>query len=38
MKAYQIITHPYTLIASFCLILISGQHWGGFYLLYLLLA
>lgn len=38
MKAIQIITHPVTLIISFLFILISGEHWGGFYMLYLLLA
>ena len=31
-------SNPYTLIVSFCLILISGEHLGGFYALYLLLA
>lgn len=38
MKAIKIITHPLLLISSFCLIIISGEHWGGFYLLYLLMA
>jgi hypothetical protein len=38
MKATKIITHPYLLIAIFLLIIVSGEHWGGFYLLYLLLA
>jgi hypothetical protein len=38
MKALKIITHPYTLIISFLLIIISGEHLGGFYALYLLLA
>jgi cytochrome bd-type quinol oxidase subunit 2 len=38
MKLIKIITHPALLISSFCLIIISGEHWGGFYLLYLLLA
>jgi hypothetical protein len=38
MKAIKIITHPVLLIISFLFILISGQHLGGFYLLYLLLA
>jgi hypothetical protein len=37
MKAIKFITHPYTLITSFLMILISGEHWGGFYLLYILL-
>ena len=34
----NIITHPYIVIISFFIIMISGQHLGGFYLLYLLLA
>lgn len=38
MKAIKIITHPVLLILSFLFVLISGQHLGGFYLLYLLLA
>ena len=38
MKAINIITHPYLLIISFLLLLISGQHFGGFYMLYLLMA
>lgn len=38
MKAIKIITHPVLLIISFLFILISGQHFGGFYLLYLLMA
>jgi len=38
MKAIKIITHPVLLILSFLFILISGQHLGGFYLLYLLFA
>lgn len=38
MKAIKIITHPYTVIISFFAILISGQHLGGFYFLYVLLA
>ena len=38
MKALKVITHPYTLIISFLLIIISGEHLGGFYALYLLLA
>jgi len=38
MKAIKIITHPVLLILSFLFLLISGQHLGGFYLLYLLLA
>jgi hypothetical protein len=37
MNILKIITHPYTIIASFFVIMISGQHIGGFYLLYLLL-
>ena len=38
MKAIKLITHPAILIISFLFILISGEHWGGFYLLYLLFA
>jgi len=37
MKALKILTHPYTLIISFLAIMISGEHLGGFYVLYLLL-
>jgi len=38
MKALNIATHPVLLIVSFLFILISGEHLGGFYALYLLLA
>ena len=38
MKLFKFISHPYLLIASFSAIMISGQHFGGFYLLYVLLA
>ena len=38
MKALKYLTHPTVLIISFLLILISGEHFGGFYLLYILLA
>lgn len=38
MKAIKIITHPYLLIASFLCIIISGEHVGGFYAMYLLTA
>lgn len=38
MKVLKILTHPYTLIISFLMIMISGEHLGGFYVLYLLLA
>jgi hypothetical protein len=37
MKKAKFIFHPYTLITSFLLILISGEHIGGFYALYILL-
>jgi len=37
MKLFKILSHPYTLIISFLFILISGQHLGGFYALYILL-
>lgn len=38
MKALKVVTHPYILLLSFLFILISGEHLGGFYALYLLLA
>lgn len=38
MKLINIITHPVLVIISFCLILISGEHFGGFFLLYILMA
>lgn len=38
MKVFKFITHPYTVIICFSLILISGESWGGFYLIYLLFA
>jgi len=38
MKVLKIFTHPYVLIISFLMIMISGEHLGGFYILYLLLA
>jgi hypothetical protein len=38
MRTIKIITHPYTLIICFLFILISGEHLGGFYLLYIILA
>ena len=38
MKALKYLTHPTILIISFLLILISGEQFGGFYLLYILLA
>ena len=37
MKLFKILSHPYTLIISFLFILISGEHLGGFYALYILL-
>jgi hypothetical protein len=37
MKIIKIINHPFFLVASFLLVLISGQHLGGFYLMYILL-
>lgn len=38
MKTVQLFRHPYAIIISFFAIMISGQHLGGFYLLYILLA
>ena len=37
MKLFKILSHPYTLILSFLFILISGQHLGGFYVMYIFL-
>ncbi|HEX8333452.1 MAG TPA: hypothetical protein VF622_12560 [Segetibacter sp.] len=37
MKMFKILSHPYTLIFSFLFILISGEHLGGFYALYIFL-
>ena len=37
MKTIKVISHPITLIICFSLVLISGEHLGGFYLLYILL-
>ena len=38
MKILRLFGHPYTLIVCFCFILISGEHWGGFYVVYILMA
>jgi len=37
MKMIKLFTHPVVIIIAFLLILISGEHLGGFYLLYILL-
>lgn len=37
MKIFKFISHPYTLIICFLLIMISGESFGGFYALYILL-
>jgi hypothetical protein len=37
MKLFKILSHPYTLILSFLFIVISGEHLGGFYALYVFL-
>jgi hypothetical protein len=37
MKLFKFLSHPYTLVISFLFILISGEHLGGFYALYILL-
>lgn len=37
MKIFKFLSHPYTLLICFCLIIISGEHLGGFYSLYILL-
>ncbi|MGC4037892.1 MAG: hypothetical protein QM764_18155 [Chitinophagaceae bacterium] len=38
MKLIKIIGHPYTVIISFLLLMISGEHLGGPYILYIMLA
>jgi hypothetical protein len=37
MKAIKFIVNPYTVIVSFLVIIISGEHLGGLYALYILL-
>lgn len=37
MKVINIIGHPVTIICTYLLLLISGQSFGGFYVLYILL-
>lgn len=38
MKIIKILGHPIVLVTIFLLLIIEGAHFGGFYLLYLLLA
>lgn len=38
MKAIKILGHPIALMSMFLLLMIEGDNFGGFYLLYLLLA
>ena len=38
MKWFRILSHPYTLIICFLLIMISGESFGGFYAMYILMA
>jgi hypothetical protein len=38
MKMLSVLTHPVCILTSFALVIISGEHFGGFYLVYLLLA
>lgn len=38
MKLFRILSHPYTLIICFLLIMISGENFGGFYAMYILMA
>jgi hypothetical protein len=38
MKIIQVIGHPVLLMSLFLLLMIEGENFGGFYLLYLLLA
>ena len=37
MKWFRILSHPYTLIICFLLIMISGESFGGFYAMYILM-
>lgn len=37
MKIFKIITHPATIIICFLLVLINGENWAGFFLMYILL-
>jgi len=37
MRLKNIITHPFAVIISFMIVLISGEHVGGFYIIYLLM-
>lgn len=37
MKIIKIIGHPVLVMSMFLLVIISGQHFGGFYLLYILM-
>lgn len=38
MKTINILTHPVLVLSLFCLTLISGESFGGFYLVYILMA
>lgn len=38
MNWINIVTHPILVLILFCGILISGEHFGGFYLIYILMA
>lgn len=37
MTLKNIITHPFAVLISFMIVLISGEHVGGFYIIYLLM-
>ena len=37
MALKNIITHPLAVMISFMIVLISGEHVGGFYIIYLLM-
>lgn len=37
MSINKIITHPYTLLMVLSCVLVSGDHWGGVFLFYILL-
>jgi hypothetical protein len=38
MKLFKFLSHPYTLIICFLAIMISGENFGGFYAMYILMA
>jgi nitrate reductase gamma subunit len=38
MKLFKFLSHPYPMIICFLLIMISGENFGGFYAMYILMA